>query len=84
MIFHNWEGPSAMRTVLSVTFLSVLISPFAQSAWSESGQASKEQVAQFEASGDLMGAKALLSRDAEANAGDAAAQQSLAEFLCRR
>jgi hypothetical protein len=72
-----------MRTALSVAFLSILVSPFAQSAWSGSGGATKEQVAQFEASGDLMAAKALLSREAETNASDAATQQSLAEFLCR-
>jgi hypothetical protein len=69
--------------VLSVTFLSLLAAPFAQSASNGSGQAAKDQLAQFEASGDLLSAKALLSREAEAKAGDAAAQQSLAEFLCR-
>ncbi len=46
-------------------------------------QAARDQVAQFEAAGDLLGAKALLAREAESNPNDAAAQQSLAEFLCR-
>jgi hypothetical protein len=72
-----------MRTALSMAFLSVLVSPLAQPAFNGSGQATKDQVAQYEAAGDLTAAKALLSRDAEANTSDAVAQQSLAEFLCR-
>jgi hypothetical protein len=48
-----------------------------------SAQTTKDQVAQYEASGDLTSAKALLSREAEANAGDAAAQRALTQFLCR-
>ena len=46
-------------------------------------QAARDQVAQFEAAGDLTAAKALLTREAESAANDPSAQQSLAEFLCR-
>jgi hypothetical protein len=83
VIFHYWEGPSAIRTALSVAFLSMLVSPLARPALNGSVQATKDQVAQYEATGDLTAAKALLGREADTNAGDAAAQQSLAEFLCR-
>jgi len=72
-----------MRTALSVAFLSMLVSPVAQSAFNGSGQTTKEQVAQYETSGDLTSARALLTREADANAGDAGSQQALAEFLCR-
>ena len=63
---------------MSATLIAVLASPVASSA-----QATKDQVAQFEAVGDLSSAKALLAREAESNSSDAASQQSLAEFLCR-
>ena len=78
MIFHFLEGAPAMRTALSMAFATMLVSPLAASA-----QSTKDQVAQYESSGDLTAARALLSRGVEANAGSGAALQSLSEFLCR-
>ena len=78
MSFHFWEGAPAIRTAVSVALLTMLASLSARP-----DQATKEQVAQFEAAGDLTSAKALLMRDADSNANDASAQQSLAQFLCR-
>jgi len=57
--------------------LAILFSPAARP------QDIKNQVAQYEATGDLPAARALLSREADANSSNPAAQQSLAEFLCR-
>jgi hypothetical protein len=62
----------------SVALFVMLALPIASSA-----QATREQVAQFEAVGDLNSAKALLARAAESNANDPLIQESLAEFLCR-
>lgn len=76
MNFHFWGGSPAIRTARSLTLLLTLV-------FLGSAQTTKDQVAQYEASGDLTSAKALLSREAEANAGDAAAQRALTEFLCR-
>jgi hypothetical protein len=61
-----------------VTLLAALAPPSARP-----DQATNDHVAQFEATGDLTSAKALLTREAESNANDPATQQSLAEFLCR-
>ncbi len=71
-------SPAATRTAASMALLTLLASSPAVFA-----QSTKEQVGQFEAVGDLNSAKAFLNRQAESNANDAAAQQSLAEFLCR-
>jgi len=68
----------AIRTAVSMALLTMLATPAARP-----DQATREQIAQFEAAGDLTSAKELLIRDAESNANDAASQQSLAEFLCR-
>ncbi len=76
MNFHFWGGSPAIRTARSLTLLLTLV-------FLGSAQTTKDQVAQYEASGDLTSAKALLSREAEANAGDAAAQRALTQFLCR-
>jgi hypothetical protein len=83
VIFLSWKAQTApklaaTRTAVSMALLTLLASSSARPA-----QATKDQVAQFEAAGDLMSAKALLARDVESNANDAAAQQSLAQFLCR-
>ena len=79
MIFHFWEGaPAATRTAVSVALLALLAAPSARSA-----PATRDQVAQFEAVGDLNSAKALLAREADSNSADGASQQAYAEFLCR-
>ena len=78
MIFHFWECVHVNRTVVSAALFTILVSPIALS-----DQAAKDQVAQYEATGDLAAARALLSREAEANVGNATTQQVLAEFLCR-
>src|SRR5438045_708490 len=70
--------PPAVRTLLSVALLAALASFPAKPA-----QAARDQVAQFEAAGDLASAQALLTREAQSSANDPLAQQSLAEFLCR-
>jgi hypothetical protein len=63
---------------MSSALLTILFSPAAQP-----DQATKSQIAQYEASGDLAAAKNLLSREADGDANNGAAQQALAEFLCR-
>ena len=78
MIFRSMESAPGVRTALSAALLTILFSPAAQS-----DQATNSQVAQYEANGDLTAARALLSREADANASNPAAQQALAEFLCR-
>ena len=78
MIFYSSERAPAARITVSVALLLMAASPSAKP-----DQAARDQVTQFEASGDLLGAKALLTREAESNANDAGAQQSLAAFLCR-
>ncbi len=76
MIFRFWEARTARHAALSATFVVFFLSPSVGAA-----ESTKEQVARFEAAGDLNSAKALLSREAQSN--DAASQESLAHFLCR-
>jgi hypothetical protein len=71
-----------------MAFFLILVSPLAKPAGNGFGQETKDQttqqqVARYEASGDLTAAKALLNREADAHPNDASAQQSLAEFVCR-
>ena len=58
------------------------IMPAAVGAFAQPARDLRDQVAEFESSGDLAGARSLLLRQAEAP-GDSAAAQTLAEFLCR-
>ncbi len=79
MIFRfRQTAPAAIRTAVSIALLTSL-APLSANAF----QAVKDQVARFEAVGDLNSAKSLLSREAEANSNDAATQRLVAEFLCR-
>ncbi len=67
----NFRAPVlALSTILAMS----LASP---------AQSIREQVAQFEAAGDLASAKSLLAHEAESNPNDSPSALSFAEFLCR-